>query len=90
MKKYIELPADYTLVLRHIQANEQEEFITLAESLRFNQSRLAHIIQSLQHKGLVLVSRSTYTDAWISLSKKGNRLLGVLMQKNHHQFLSKS
>lgn len=73
MKKLI-LNTDALLVLLHIKDNGQEDFTSLVESLRFDRQRLGHIIQGLQHKGLIMVSRSTYSDAWIQLSAKGQRL----------------
>jgi hypothetical protein len=75
MKK-VKLPKEYATVLLQIKLRGgEEDFIGLAESLRINPARLRHIIQNLQHKGLILVSRSTYSDAWIGLSGKGQRLL---------------
>jgi len=74
MKK-VKLPKEYATVLLQIKMRGGEDFIGLAETLRINPARLRHIIQNLQHKGLILVSRSTYSDAWIGLSSKGQRLL---------------
>lgn len=79
MKK-IKLPEDYAAVLLLIKQAGQAELSNLAESLRFDRARLLHIIQSLQHKGLILVRRSRYSDAWISLSSKGWRALARLPQ----------
>lgn len=74
MKK-IELPEDYAIVLRLITVRGRENFTSLAETLRFDHARLAHIIQNLQHKGLILGGRSVYGDAWIRLSTKGKRFM---------------
>ncbi len=71
----IELPDDYALVLQQVDENGQEDFNNLAESLRFDRSRLAHIIEALQHKGLIRFSRNGGREAWIQLSGKGQRLL---------------
>ena len=71
----IELPEDYALVLQQVEESGQEDFNNLAESLRFDRPRLAHIIESLQHKGLIRLSRSGQREAWIRLSGKGRRLL---------------
>jgi hypothetical protein len=49
------------------------------ESLRYDRSRLLHVIKSLQHKGLILVQRSGYS-AWVSLSSKGLRVMPLLPQ----------
>lgn len=74
MKK-VKLPKEYATVLLQIKLRGGEDFVGLAESLRISQPRLRHIIQNLQHKGLILVSRSLYSDAWIALSSKGQRML---------------
>ncbi len=72
--KHLKLPEDYRLVLKQISDMGEEDFAALAESVRLSRARLAHIVQSLQHKGLLLVSRSGYGDAWIRLSSKGRRI----------------
>lgn len=79
MKK-VKLPADYAIVLRLIKMRGKENFTSLAETVRFDSARLAHIIQNLQHKGLILASRSVvYGDVWIRLSTKGQRLTRLLL-----------
>lgn len=77
MKK-IELPEDYAIVLQQVKEMGEEDFTSLAESLRISRPRLLHIVKNLQHKGLILVSRSTYSDAWIRLSTKGQRLMDFM------------
>ena len=77
--KRIKLPEDYAAVLLLVKQAGQAELTNLAESLRFDSARLKHIIQNLQHKGLIRVRRSSY-GAWISLSHKGLRALPLLPQ----------
>jgi len=77
MKKS-KLPEDYAIVLQLLKLRGQESFASLAETLRFDRPRLRHIIQNLQHKGLIRAGRSLYGDAWISLSGKGQRLIRSL------------
>ena len=79
----IELPEDYTTVLRLIRLRGQENFTSLAETLRFDRSRLAHIIQNLQHKGLIRAGRTVYGDAWIRLSTKGQRLSRLILSEQY-------
>ncbi|HUS26670.1 MAG TPA: hypothetical protein VMY99_04970 [Nevskiaceae bacterium] len=62
---------DFALVLQHIKESGEEDLTGLSESLRFDRRRLGHIVQALQHKGLIVVSR----DAWIRLSRKGQRVI---------------
>ena len=69
------LPADYALVLQQVEESGEEDFTTLAESLRLDRPRLAHIVEALQHKGLLVLSRSSYADTWIRLSSKGRHFL---------------
>lgn len=74
----ISLPEDYALVLQQVNETGEEDFNNLAESLRFDRGRLSHIIDSLQHKGLVVMSRAGQYDTWIRLSAKGRRLLNYM------------
>ncbi|HKU18942.1 MAG TPA: hypothetical protein VJP80_06775 [Candidatus Saccharimonadales bacterium] len=76
--KHIELPQDYAIVLQQVQEMGEEDFTALAESLRFSRPRLSHILENLQHKGLILIRRTRYSGAWIRLSGKGQRLLRTL------------
>jgi DNA-binding MarR family transcriptional regulator len=80
MKKHsiIDLPADYALVLQQIKENGQENFVQLLEALSISRPRLDHIIQSLRQKGLISISRTAYSDAWISLSGKGKKLVSYI------------
>jgi DNA-binding MarR family transcriptional regulator len=71
------LPADYALVLQHIEAEGEEDFTDLAESLHYNHGRLSHIIHALQHKGQVRIKRQ-YDNGWVSLSSRGRRLVEAL------------
>ncbi len=81
MKK-IQLPEDYAVVLRLITVRGRENFTSLAETLRFDHARLAHIIQNLQHKGLILSGRSVYGDAWIRLTTKGNHVMHSMSMRS--------
>ncbi len=74
----IEMPEDYALVLQQINEHGQEDITSLAESLRIRRSRLAHIVDSLRHKGLVRFSRDYRNDILIELSGKGRRLVRYL------------
>lgn len=73
----IKLPTDYLLVLQRIARSGREDIMNLTESLRLDPKRLAHIIHALQHKGLIRLSKAG-SDAWLSLSSKGRRLLQKL------------
>ncbi len=81
MQHSIELPGDYALVLQTVQENGEEDFAHLAETLRFDRQRLAHIIDALRSKGLIYLNRTTSgvgrsgTDAWIRLSAKGRKYM---------------
>lgn len=78
--KRIELPHDHTLVLQQIQESGQEDFSGLAEGLQFGRERLAHIVQALHHKRLIVVERSTtYADALLRLSSKGKRFVAAML-----------
>jgi hypothetical protein len=74
----VELPEEYALVLQQVEESGEEDFETLAESLRFDRKRLAHIVQALHHKGLIYLNRTAYQDAWIRLSAKGRQLTAYL------------
>jgi DNA-binding MarR family transcriptional regulator len=77
--QHIELPKDYALVLHTVHEHGEEDFTSLAETLRLDRSRLAHIIEALRHRGLIYLSRTTEpvgrygSDAWIRLSAKGRK-----------------
>lgn len=73
MKK-IELPQDYALVLQQVDEFGEEDFDTLAESLRIDRKRLTHIITALRQKGLILINK-TSQDVWVRLSSRGQRLM---------------
>ena len=70
----IQLPSDYALVLQQVKESGEEDIETLAENLRLDRKRLAHIIQALHHKGLIYFSRTTYQSSMIHLSTKGKQL----------------
>jgi hypothetical protein len=76
MKK-IELPKDYAQVLLRIRLAGEADLLNLAESIRVDRGRLMHIIENLQHKGLVVLQRTRYSDVWVRLSSKGRRLFAT-------------
>lgn len=76
--QHIDLPQDYNLVLQEVGELGEEEITVLAETLSFERSRLLHIIQSLQHKGLVSLNRSAGHGVWIRLSAKGRKFMTQL------------
>jgi predicted transcriptional regulator len=71
----IELPEDYALVLQQVNENGEEDIETLAEYMRVDRKRLAHIIQALHHKGLIYFSRDRYQSSLIRLSGKGKQFM---------------
>jgi hypothetical protein len=75
--QHVELPRDYALVLQTVHENGEEDFSNLAETLRFDRQRLAHIVEALRHKGLIYLNRSSMAsgDAWIRLSTKGRKIM---------------
>jgi DNA-binding MarR family transcriptional regulator len=73
--QHIELPEDYSLVLQEVGDHGEEEVTMLAETLNFERGRLLHIIQALQHKGLISLSRSSGRGAWVRLSAKGRKFM---------------
>jgi hypothetical protein len=78
--QHIELPRDYALVLQTVHDSGEEDFANLAETLRFDRKRLAHIVESLRHKGLIYLANSARGsgDAWIRLSTKGRKFMNNL------------
>ena len=72
--KRMTIPNEYAIVLQHINDSMEEDFEYLAESLRFNTEKLAHIIQELHHKGLIISRPSSY-GLWIRLSAKGKKAI---------------
>ena len=77
-KRVADLPADYALVLQQIDEDGGEDFNSLVETLGVERPRLAHILSSLQNKGLVLMRSSASGEFWIELSRKGQRLMRYL------------
>lgn len=76
--QHLELPKDYAIVLQTVYENGEEDFTNLAETLKFDRKRLAHIIEALKHKGLISFSRSSRQDVWIHLSSKGRKFMATL------------
>lgn len=81
----LDLPSDYALVLQQVDESGQEDFTNLAESLRIDRKRLSHIIQALQHKGLIRVRRAAQ-DTWITMSSRGHRLTTALWPESRPAF----
>lgn len=77
-KRVADLPADYALVLQQIDEDGGEDFNNLVETLGVERPRLAHILSSLQNKGLVLMRTTANGEFWIELSRKGQRLMRYL------------
>jgi DNA-binding MarR family transcriptional regulator len=73
-----EIPQDYALVLLQIGEDGEDDFSDLAELTQVERRRLWHVVQALQHKGLVIVKRRARYPSWISLSSKGRRLMRSL------------
>jgi DNA-binding MarR family transcriptional regulator len=74
-----QLPEDYVLVLQQINEDGGYGFDELASSLRIDRGRLGHIIQSLYHKGLIMVDRTmSGRESWMSLSTKGKHFIAYL------------
>lgn len=71
------LPTDYAIVLQQIYESGREDFMSLVETLRFDPKRLEHILEGLNHKGLIMRAGQP-TDAIISLSGKGKRFIRAL------------
>jgi len=74
----LELPDDYALVLQQLNEDGSDDFNTLVEALNFDKNRLKHIVSALQHKGLVAMDTSRQKRGWLSLSRKGKRLLSYI------------
>jgi len=74
----IELPEEYALVLQQVSETGEEDMDTLAEYLRLDRKRLAHVIQALHHKGLITFSRNAYQSSLIRLSAKGRQLISYV------------
>lgn len=73
--QHIELPEDYSLVLQEVGEHGEEEITELAESLSLERGRLFHIVQALQHKGLISLSDASGHGIWIRLSAKGRKFM---------------
>lgn len=79
-----QLPFDYAMVLQQINDDEGDGFDDLADSLRIERGRLAHIIHALHHKGLIRLEGSLGgREIWLSLSAKGKRLMQYLWPESH-------
>ncbi len=79
-----QLPLDYAMVLQQINEDDGDGFDDLAENMRLERSRLAHIIRALHHKGLIrLEGGMGGRDMWLSLSAKGRRLMTYLWPESN-------
>jgi len=72
-----DLPQDCALVLQQVHESGEEDFAGLATSLRLTPGHLAHIIQELARKRLI-VSRNAGFGIWIRLSARGKRVMSTL------------
>lgn len=73
--KRIQIPQDHALVLQQINELGEEDFTGLAQNLRIGRAKLAQIIQTLHHKRLILVRKSSYAEVWVRLSTKGKSFM---------------
>ncbi|MDB5184224.1 MAG: hypothetical protein JWN38_32 [Candidatus Saccharibacteria bacterium] len=80
------LPEDYALVLQQINDDGGDDFSTLSEALRYDRSRLLHIVQALHHKGLITVQSTGFSEVWLGVSHKGRRLISYLWPDSRLQF----
>jgi hypothetical protein len=78
-----ELPKDYEIVLWQINEDGTEDYNNLAETLRFERPRLAHIVRALQHKGLVSFRGDGDRGFWITMSAKGRRFIEYAWPESH-------
>ncbi|MDB5166648.1 MAG: hypothetical protein JWM37_720 [Candidatus Saccharibacteria bacterium] len=70
----VHLSNEFALVLQQVDEAGGEDFVTLADTLQVERSRLVHIVTSLRNKGLVVLSQSSPTEMWIRVTTKGRRL----------------
>lgn len=80
----LHLPEDYALVLQQIKENGEEDFLSLAESLSISKGRLHHIIESLHRKRLITINWSKWSESWIRLSAKGQKLTNYIWPEMNH------
>jgi DNA-binding MarR family transcriptional regulator len=80
-----DLPADYALVLQQIQETGSDELSVLSETLNLSRARTLHIVTSLRQKGLILIDRTNWGDAWVRLSAKGQKLVQQLWPESTPQ-----
>jgi len=73
-----QIPEDYALVLLQIGEDGEDDLEDLAELTNVEQYRLWHVVKSLQHKGLITISRTSQSSVWIRLSSKGRQLLRAI------------
>lgn len=71
----VKLSDEYAIVLQQVEEAGGEDFGTLADVLRFDRQRLAHIVAALRNKGLIVLNRDGHNDMWIRVSSKGHRLI---------------
>lgn len=78
IRKLRDLPTDYALVLQQINETGSDEVGVLSETLNLSRARIVHIVTSLRQKGLVLIDKTSWGDAWVRLSAKGQKLVSQL------------
>ncbi|CAN5131900.1 hypothetical protein BH09PAT3_BH09PAT3_3490 [soil metagenome] len=83
MHKVTELPEEYAIVLQQIDEDGGEEFNDLVENIHIERSRLAHIVKSLQHKGLIVLKGDGQRGFWIQLSRKGEQLMRYMWPESN-------
>lgn len=71
------LPNEYALVLQQVHESGEEDFAGLADSPHFTPGHLAHVLQDLTHKRLIISRRAGY-GIWVRLSARGKRLMHAL------------
>ena len=81
-----QLPQDYVLVLQQINEDGGDGFDDLAETLKIERGRLGHIVQSLYHKGLIMIDYAASRESWMSLSAKGKRFVTYLWPESTHAY----
>ncbi|HYH75720.1 MAG TPA: MarR family winged helix-turn-helix transcriptional regulator [Candidatus Saccharimonadales bacterium] len=81
-----QLPEDYVLVLQQINEDGGDGFDDLAEALNIERGRLGHIVQSLYHKGLIMIDYAASRESWMSLSTKGKRFVTYLWPESNRSY----
>lgn len=80
-----DLPHDCALVLQQVHDSGEEDFSGLAASLKLTPGHLAHIVQELTRKRLI-ISRNASYGIWIRLSARGKRLINTMWPESSATF----